>query len=368
MKNEKDKLMLKTTPAVFAVGDEYQIFVPLKKEAMMWVKVADKEYYDASNGIMRSQSKLHRVSVPMAELNSAGRYTVYIRPIIKRLPYFTQTAEVRECSFDFYPVPENNIRCYHISDAHNDIDGPVAAANAFGDIDLLILNGDVIDHSGNPRKFDNVYKICEKLTGGNKPVVFSRGNHDMRGNYAERFAEYTPNGNGNTYYTFRLGSLWGLVLDCGEDKTDDHAEYGYTVACHDFRQRQTRFIEKVADSGEAFADGIKTRVIIAHNPFIMRYEDPFDIENDIFNYWTKLIGEKIKPDVYICGHCHVLAVGMPGDECDARGVSCPVIIGARPDKKNGKYEACGITFGDEITVEFTDNKGGQIKKVQLFNE
>ena len=34
------------------------------------------------------------------------------------------------------------------------------AAKAFGKIDLLILNGDVIDHSGDPEKFTNIYEIC----------------------------------------------------------------------------------------------------------------------------------------------------------------------------------------------------------------
>ena len=69
----------------------------------------------------------------------------------------------------------------------------MAAAKAFGDIDFLILNGDILDHSGDPSKFANIYIICSEITGGNIPVVFSRGNHDLRGNYAEKFADYIEN-------------------------------------------------------------------------------------------------------------------------------------------------------------------------------
>ena len=50
-------------------------------------------------------------------------------------------------SYNFFPVPENNIRAYHISDAHNSVDAPIKAANTFGSIDFLILNGDVIEDS-----------------------------------------------------------------------------------------------------------------------------------------------------------------------------------------------------------------------------
>ena len=34
--------------------------------------------------------------------------------------------------------------------------------------------------------------------------------------------------------TFRLGNLWGILLDCGEDKNDDRPEYGGTICCHAF--------------------------------------------------------------------------------------------------------------------------------------
>ena len=238
--------MLKTAPAVFAVGTDYQIMVQVTRESMFWVKVGDKCYYDESNGILRSLSEHHRAIVPMAELDKAGKYTVCVHPLIERKPYYTETEPVQEFEFEFHPVPaEGPVRAYHISDAHNRIEEPLRAARVFGDIDFLILNGDVIDHSGDPSKFSNIYEICSELTGGHIPTIFSRGNHDMRGNYAERFAEYTPNQQGRTYYTFRLGRIWGILMDCGEDKPDGGIEYGGTICCHVFRLRQTEYIKDV---------------------------------------------------------------------------------------------------------------------------
>lgn len=355
--------MLKTAPAVFAVADTYQIMVETKQEALFWVRIGDEEYFDESNGIMNSLTDIHRVKVPMNVLNEAGMYTVCVRPIIERKPYFTQTAAVWEKTYAFRPVPKENIRIYHISDAHNRVSLPVQAARAFGEIDLLVLNGDVIDHSGDPSKFSNVYEICSILTGGALPVVFSRGNHDMRGRYAERFADYTPNHLGNTYYTFRLGSLWGLLVDCGEDKPDSNEEYGNTVACHVFRKRQTKFLYEMIRNAENeyAAESVKKRIVIAHKPFTQRDVHPFDIEEEIFTEWCTLLREHVHPDLMLCGHTHQIEIRLPGHERDHYGQACPVVIGAQPEEE--LFVGCGFVLHENTAdVVFTDSEGEVLSK------
>lgn len=356
--------MDKMTPAVFAVGQDYEILLPVEKPSLFWVRVGEETYYDASNGVVNTLSKIHRVTVPMEFLDRAGGYTVCIKPVIERKPYFTETGQTVEQTFSFCPVPENNIRAYHISDAHNLTAEPIRAARAFGKIDFLILNGDVIDHSGDPGKFANIYEICAELTGGNIPVVFSRGNHDMRGNFAEKFAEYTPNQNGNTYYSFRLGSVWGVVLDCGEDKADSHPEYGFTVACRPFRQRQTAFLKSLIAnaSGEYEAAGVKTRLVISHTPFPQKNEGPFDIEEDIYREWCRLLREHIKPDLMICGHTHEAEVRHLRSEKDAYGQPCPLVVASGYDDKT-EWSGCGFTFGDSCAeAVLTDSEGKKLKK------
>ena len=358
--------MLKTAPAVFAVENEYQIMVSTTRTALFSVRVGGEEYFDESNGIMRSISDLHRVRVPMAALDAAGEYTVCVRPIIERKPYFTETEEPLEFLFPFYPVPAENVRAYHIADAHNRRTNPIAAAKTFGEFDLLILNGDVIDHSGDPSKFDNVYDICSRLTHGAKPVIFSRGNHDMRGNFAERFADYTPNASGNTYYTFRLGSLWGILLDCGEDKLDSSPEYGHTVCCKQFRRRQTAFLRHVIENKERdyAAEGVTHRLVISHVPFTTRFEDPFNIEEDTYTEWARLLREEVKPDVMICGHVHQIGVWEVGGPKDSFGQPCAVVVGSRPEKE--RWLGCGFVFGkDDIKVTFTDSTGAILDEKTL---
>ena len=119
----------------------------------------------------------------------------------------------------------------------------------------------------------------------------------MRGNFAEKFAEYTPNANGNTYYTFRLGNIWGVLLDCGEDKPDDHPEYGNTLCCRVMRDEETRYIKNLMKHAkeEFAAEGVQKKLIIAHYPFSLNINPPFYMENDIYKEWCALLKEYVKP-------------------------------------------------------------------------
>lgn len=353
---------LKTAPAVFAVGEEYHIIVPVKSPLLFSVIVAGEEFFDHSNGIVRSAKPVHTVRVPMALLDNAREYTVAYRKIIERKPYFTETEDKVFATYAFRPVPtEGEVRLYHLADTHGCFEKPAAAARYFGEsLDLLVLNGDIPDHSGNLENFDLIFEFCDALTGGEIPVVFSRGNHDMRGIFAESIAEYTPTDNGNSYFTFRLGRLWGMVLDCGEDKPEEHAAYGYTNCCHSFRRAQTRFIERVIQNSatEYAAPNVKWRLVVAHHPFSFRMPEPFNIEEPLYAEWTRLLGEHVKPDALLSGHLHYTSYKLGGGELDAAG-AIPVVVGSavkREEKKVVAYTGVGLTFGEQdIKVEFTND-------------
>ena len=351
--------MLDFTPAVFAIGESYDIITYSAAESMIWIKVADELYYDDSNGIFRSLRPVHKITVPKSALDAAGEYTVYQKRLIERKPYFTETEETEEFTYSFRPVPENP-RCYHISDAHNRIEQPCRAARAFGKIDFLVMNGDIPDHCGDLINLKNIYKIADELTKGEIPIVFSRGNHDMRGTYAEEFASYTPSDNGRSYFTVRLGNLWALILDCAEDKADSSIEYGYTVCCHSFRQKQTRFIEKtISRKGEEYdAAGVDHKIIISHKPFTHVQQPPFDIEQDIYSLWAKYCREDIRPDLYLAGHLHRLTICPIGGELDDLGQGAPLIVGATISRENDYFAGTGIEFTkDGVFATFTDSDG-----------
>lgn len=361
--------MMKTEPVVFAVHDTYHIMVPTTASCMMWVKVGEECYYDDSNGIMRSASHIHRMIVPKEELDQAKGYTIFEEEIIERKAYFTKTGEIRESYFDFKPVKSGEVRCYHIADAHNREDAPVKAAENFGKMDFLIMNGDIPDSSDKVEYFDSIYEIAARITHGRIPVVFARGNHDLRGLCAEKIAEYTPNENGRTYYSFRLGDIWGLALDCGEDKEDGHEEYGHTVCCHQFRRKQTQFIKKVIKQAEQeyLAEGVKHRIVVVHNPFTRQIGGVFSIEKDIYTEWAALLKEHVKPELMICGHMHTLEINEPGCEVDHLGQPCTVVVGAKPGKDY--YAGAGFVFKEDgVEVIFNDSDGKVLERAQVVRK
>ena len=332
MKNFPDAFL--TTPVVYAVGHDYQIMVPVACETLMWVQVGARCYYDDSNGILRSNTTTHRMVVPMEELDREKRYTVCFRRMIERKPYRSEVGEVEYYESVFRPVTKSPVNIYHISDSHNRVETPVAAGRYFGgDLDLLVLNGDIPNHSGEIAFLTTIHQIASEITGGEIPVVFSRGNHDTRGIYAENIADHTPTQNGVSYFSFRLGHVWGLVMDCGEDKPDGHIEYGHTICCEDFRQRETEYIRQVIRNcrNEYEAEGVTNRLVIVHNPFTRTLHPPFDIEQDTYGEWARLLREHIKPQLMICGHIHKCYVSPVGGPWDDLGQPCPLVCASQPE-------------------------------------
>lgn len=354
-------------PTVYAVADKYVIIVPVNEPCLMWVGIGENEYYDDSNGILRSGRLTHKMTVPMAELDAARSYTVRWRKMIERKPYRSEVGEIEEYTSAFRPIDpdKERINIYNIADAHNRVDGPINAGKYFErtgeELDLLLLNGDIPNHSGDVAYFEAIHRIAAGVTGGEIPVVFARGNHDTRGVCAELIEDYTPTDNGVSYYTFRLGPVWGIVMDCAEDKPDDHVEYAHTICCEDFRRRETRWLEALcnAEKPEYSDGGIKYKIVVVHNPFTEHRNPPFDIEEDTFAHWASLLRENVKPHLMICGHVHKCYVTYPGGERDAFGQPCPIVAASKLSKDDLSFFVGGaITLdGNMAYVRFTDNDG-----------
>lgn len=352
--------IFETAPVVYAVRDRYVIIVPVKAECLMWIRIGDEEYYDESNGILRSATVTHKIEVPMEILDREKKYTVCFRRVEERHSYFSKVGDVETFENSFRPVTGDTVRIYHIADAHNRVTAPVACASYFGDdLDLLLLNGDICENSGKEEGGLPMHYIAAGITNGQIPVIFARGNHDTRGKFAERLALHTPTDNGKSYYTVRLGKLWMLVLDCGEDKIDEHEEYGHTMCCHAFRKRQTAFLEETIthSEDEYNAPGVEYRLVMVHNPFTENPRAPFNIEVDTYTRWAQLLKEHVRPDAMLCGHTHNCYITKSGDPRDGKGVPCPVVVGARPMKDRETFLATAIICKKEaIEIRFTNEK------------
>ena len=325
--------ILQTPPVVYAVGKDYQIMALVNQDlpVVMWVEVNGTQYYDASNGVLRSARSSHRMTVPQAELNAAKEYTLCCHVLTKRKAYFSQTEPLQKKTYKFRPLEKTeNIKIFMIADAHNRVKCPIAIAQYYEkDLDLLILNGDILNVSEKYSDMINLYKVAGGITNGEIPVVYARGNHEPRGVMAENLEEFAPVRNGHSYFTFRVGPIWGIALDCGEDKPDGHDAYGHTIACHAFRLAETEYLKSViADAANEYnAPDVKYRLVVCHIPFIRG-----KFEADIYREWCTLLRENVKPNLMLSGHYHRLHVVRQGDKWDENGAPCTVVIGSRTGK------------------------------------
>lgn len=375
-------------PAVYAVEKNYQILIPVRSPSVMWISVGDRTVYDAVGGVMRSGTLYHKISVPMEVLDREKEYTVHWREVGERRAYFSVTGEETRHTFAFRPVAKTgSIRICHISDAHGRVEAPVRAAwtavreetpeaeTVTDGLDLVVFTGDLPNHTGDEEQLRTVPAIASALTHGEIPIVSARGNHDTRGAFAEHLPEVSPSLDGRFYYTFRLGRIWGLVLDCGEDKPDDHAEYGNVNCFSEYRREEDRFLDRIIEEKEYLADGITTRLVLCHNPFPFPRPEPFDIERDIYARWAKQIGSRIRPDLMISGHLHVTEVCLPGCARDKNGLFClgqlcPVFLsGSFTDAQNPADYICGaLTLNEDgsIRTRFAGADGAVREETKLY--
>ena len=362
--------MLFSDPCVFAVGDEYQIVFNTLEPGIAWIECGGRQFRDSEGGLMRSETLVHRAALPMKVLDCARAYTVCFRALPERRPYFPELGPLQRRAYAFRPLPAcRPVRAVMLADTHSMVAEPCRASAAAGPFDLLLLCGDIPAESKRMEDIRAIYEITGALTHGQLPVVFARGNHDYRGKLATELAQFIGTRGGATYFTFRMGSLWGIVLDCGEDKNDGDVEYGGMVDCHAMRLRETEYLRDVIARADAEyrAEGVKTRVALCHIPFCtetMADDDPkFDIERPLYAEWTALLNE-MGLDAMFSGHTHALETVLPGGARARYDMNFPIVIGSRPVSP-GENRPAGFTgicmeIGDDaIRVDTIDDTGAR---------
>ena len=133
-----------------------------------------------------------------------------------------------------------------------------------GEYDGVILLGDA---AADLRDEDAAVKYLidfgGELSGGSKPVIYVRGNHETRGAFAPYLADAL--GLDEFYYTVQSGDYRFVVLDCAEDKEDSHIEYGGLADFESYRARQTEWAETLTEEGKTIA--------LCHSPTFFFEED-----------------------------------------------------------------------------------------------
>lgn len=342
-------------PTVFCVKSDYQIIFITEKPGMAWVEVDGKRYADTKCGLMRWDDPVHKITVPGDALNQAGAYAVCFQAMEDRAPYYPKHEDTVRRDYAFRPLTGKyplNI-CY-LADTHGHKEQPVACA-AQREFDLLIMGGDIADHNSTREDLWVLLEICGQAAKGEKPTVFSRGNHDTRGPMATYLPDMIGLDNGNSYYPVEQPGLFLLNLDAGEDKPDKGIEYGDTICFEPFRREETKWLEQIKAEGKW--KNAPLRVATCHIPFSMQLGEvggTFDIEAEVYSRWTELLND-MGVELLISGHEHKLYVLRPGHERLKFGAEFTTLVGSEwpQDFTGAHYE---ITE-DEIRISFIKADG-----------
>ena len=352
---------LSCTPSVFVIGREYEILLILKAYGLCYIKVGDEIYYEENSGVLPSERRIVKIRLPQKSLDDAKGYTVVFRETEERKSYFSTFKPLQTQEFIFKPLEKTeNIHIYHIADVHYRFEEAKKMARYFGeDTDLFVVNGDI----GEVETEENFLEVCElvgEISKGEIPVIFVRGNHDTRGRLAELYSKYFPVDGKKTYFSFELGCLNGVVLDCGEDKPDSNEEYDATKETpqeyrgtnrfHAYRQQQLRFLQTTALETEN-----KITFAISHICPIKATSyagSVFDIERELYGRWNAEL-ERLKVKFMLCGHFHKSFVLNKNDERSLLSHEYSVIVGSVCSKE--KLMGAAITLNkNEMTVCMTD--------------
>ena len=133
------------------------------------------------------------------------------------------------------------------------------------DYDFVVFNGDCIDDPKDHNQASGTLQfLTESVNGSSIPTIFIRGNHEIRNAYSIGLRKHLDYAGGKTYGAFNWGDTRIVILDCGEDKKDDHKEYSGLNDFTSLRQEQVSFLKEELSS-KAFKKADK-RILFHHIP------------------------------------------------------------------------------------------------------
>ena len=360
-------------PTVFVIGKEYEIVLSLRENGICSVLVGGDTYYEENTGVLSSEKNYAKIRVPQKALDKTKEYTVKYRKSINRKAYFSELGEAEFERFEFKPIEKtDNINIYHSADVHYIFDVAKNTISYFGeDTDLIILNGDIGEVESEQNYFD-ILNFTGEISDGRIPVVMARGNHDTRGRLAERYTDYFPANHKDTYYTFEIGNMRGIVLDCGEDKPDSYDsyggdEYGGVNIFEIYRRRELGFLKSIEPDPEKLTFAVSHMCPAQIHPVS---GSKFDIERELYSEYNRELA-RIGIKFMINGHIHRTYVLKKNDEKSLLPHEYNVIVGSALSKNDEKYEVVGTAINvtkDKINFKFTDSHHNVIEEYVLDNK
>lgn len=299
----------------------------------------------------------NRIRLDSLEPGQRYYYRVCAQEIVNYQSYsktFGETARTPFYSFRMPSASDKDFTAVIFNDLHENRE----VMAAFGKLlrgmkyDFAMFNGDCLTEPANREQaMHNIAEACRMVDAANHLTFFIRGNHEIRNAYSAGMHSLIGYQEGKTYGAFSWGDTRFVMLDCGEDKPDDHWVY---YGLNDFaglRNDQVSFLKNELAS-KAFKKAGK-RVLIHHIPIY----GELDEYHPCTELWDPLL-QKAPFAVSLNAHTHRFASYKTGEV----GNPFPVVVG-------GGFQPDAATVmvlerhGKTMTLTVYDTQGNE--KLQL---
>lgn len=320
------------------------------KPALSWVEASpadslnapalrQAQYYQTVAGRKLACRTLHAVRVRGLQPGTDYRYRIFSQevqswPDVNNVTYGkTLDADAsRRRAYEFRTFPQAGSGCSFIvlNDIHGKADYMTRLCKSvdFSKLGFVAFNGDMSSSVESGEQLFKAYLDASvSLFATGTPILFTRGNHETRGVFADSLGDYFPGQDGRFYGIYRYGDVCILLLDCGEDKTDDHAEYNGLADYDAYRIEECEWLKKAVRSDEFLS--ASARIVLLHIPPMAEAWHGSVHLNELF---VPVLNEA-GIDLMLCGHDHAYSFRPAGEQ----GTRFPIVV-----NDNKSYVRCDV--------------------------
>ena len=319
--------------------DEVTVMWQSYKNSVSWVEYGEGMYLNLKsfayvNGLIEANNRINKITLRNLKPGKDHKYRI-VSTEIKSVkgPVYEFGEPVISAQLDFKtPLGnEEEFKTVIFNDIHDrpQIIPQLLYRHGFTgnkrDFDFVVFNGDCFDWVNNEAQInDHLLKPCVDLFAQQIPFILTQGNHECRGAFARSINNYFAYPDNKFYYAFTRGPVRFVILDSGEDKSDDHSEYGGLCAFDQYREVQKKWLENEIKN-EEFKNAAFRVVLIHISPY---HSGDWHGTLHCREMFGPLLN-KGKIDLQISGHTHRYAT------YDADNTHFyPIVIGGGPLEGN----------------------------------
>lgn len=329
---------------------------------MSWVEIAPdsadhfygrarQRYYDVLAGRKVLTDSVHRVRIEGLKPDTKYRYRVFTQEVAEWRYDDWVTLGKTACTdvwrgkpheFKTFPVKSREVTFLVLNDIHERAQfmKDLCKNVDFKKLDFVLLNGDMSNRLRNQQHMMEAYlDTCVRMFATHTPLFFNRGNHELRGQFADYLYRYFPTNNGKYYRVQHVAGIDFLFIDTGEDKPDEDIEYSGIVNYDQYREEEARWLRGLRESKQV---GKHPLIVFSHiPPTLQKWHGPYHLQKTLMPELNKM-----NVSVMLSAHLHAFGYQEPNEV-----INFPNLVNS-----NNTYLLCRIANG-RMEVDYVGLKG-----------